>query len=151
MLRLGKLTDYAMLIMGQMARQPDIVLSATSLAEILHLSPPTVSKVLKILAEAKLVGSVRGLMGGYKLLHSASTITVADIIIAMEGAVTMTECCNNANLCALNTRCTMRDNWREINKLIQIMLAQFTLTDMLKPLAKGQRMIENMVEGLAHE
>ena len=55
MLRIGKLTDYAMLILSQMAKDPHSILSATFLAEALHLSVPTVSKILKMLSDASLL------------------------------------------------------------------------------------------------
>ncbi len=55
MLRIGKLTDYAMLIMSFMAKDPLYLMSATALAEALHLTAPTVSKILKMLGDANLV------------------------------------------------------------------------------------------------
>ena len=135
MLRLGKLTDYAMLVMSQMAKAPDAILSATSLAEMLHLPATTASKVLKMLSDADLVSSVRGADGGYHLARDASSITVADVIVAMEGGIAMTECCEAAGLCAIDSLCTMRDNWFKINNMVQSMLAGLTIADMLKPLS----------------
>jgi FeS assembly SUF system regulator len=137
MIRLSKLTDYAMLIMSQMAKDPDSVLSAAVIAEALHLSLPTVSKILKILAEGGLVGSVRGVDGGYHLARSASEISVADVITAMEGNVGVTACCESSDLCAIQSMCTMKDNWRKINTVVYSLLAKLTICDMLKPLPQG--------------
>jgi FeS assembly SUF system regulator len=137
MIRLGKLTDYAMLIMSQMARDPDSVLSAAVIAEGLHLSPPTVSKILKMLAEGDLVGSVRGVDGGYHLAREAQKISIADVITAMEGNMGMTACCESADLCAIQSMCTMKDNWKKINKMVYSLLAKLTIGDMLKPLPEG--------------
>ncbi len=144
MLRIGKLTDYALLIMSQMARESDAILSATLLAETLHLAPPTVSKILKILAEAGLLHSVRGADGGYHLARGAAEITVADVITAMEG-LAITVCCEQINLCALNSLCTVRENWQQINHAIQSLLARVSIADMLAPLNARA-----MLEGLAH-
>ncbi len=74
MLKIGKMTDYAMLVLSTMAKNPDSVLSAASLADMLNLSVPTVSKILKILGEAGLVSSVRGAEGGYHLGRPAKDI-----------------------------------------------------------------------------
>ncbi|MBV9576035.1 MAG: SUF system Fe-S cluster assembly regulator [Gammaproteobacteria bacterium] len=134
MLRIGKLTDYALLIISQMAREPHAILSAASLAERLHLTSPTVSKILKILSEAGIVSSVRGADGGYHLARLASDITVADIIIAMEGDLAMTACCETQDQCLL-TSCTMRENWQKINNMVHSLLASFTMLDMLTPLS----------------
>lgn len=134
MLRIGKLTDYAILILSEMAKSPDSLLSASSLAEALHLTPPTVSKVLKILAENGLVTSVRGAVGGYRLARKAATISLTDVITAMEGAIALTECCDDNTLCSINAMCTMRDNWRKINHKVADMLAEYTIVDMLSPI-----------------
>lgn len=134
MIRIGKLTDYAMLIVSRLAKTEGALLSATALAEEVHLSSTTVSKVLKILSEANLVKSVRGAEGGYLLAKSAAEITVADIITAMEGDFAITECCELSNQCAIHSICAMRDNWRKINKAIQAMLSGLTILDMLEPL-----------------
>lgn len=137
MLRIGKLTDYALLILSQMARDPLSVLSATHLADRLRLSAPTVSKILKILSEAGLVSSTRGAEGGYRLGRAASEITVADIIAAMEGQIAMTECCEKINLCGIDAVCTLRNNWRKINGMVQQLLGGITISDMLEPLSMG--------------
>jgi FeS assembly SUF system regulator len=137
MLRIGKMTDYAMLIMSQMAKTPDSILSATALADALHLTAPTVSKILKMLSEANLVNSIRGAEGGYLLSKPAIEISVADIIAAMEGDLALTECCEASGLCVIDSNCTMRANWKKINKMVYIMLSKLTIVDMLKPLSEG--------------
>lgn len=134
MIRLSKLTDYAMLIMSQMAKEHGNTLSASTLANTLKLTVPTVSKILKILCEAGLVASVRGAEGGYHLTSPPFTITLADIITAMEGAPALTECCNN-NLCVIDSMCTLKDNWRKINEIVLSLFNRLTLVDMLKPLS----------------
>lgn len=133
MLRIAKLTDYALRILSHMANEPESILSATSLARSLHLTTPTVSKILKILLEAQLVGSVRGVEGGYHLARPAVSITVADIIQAMEGDLAITECCKRLNLCNLKAICTMQGNWQTINKAIYKFLASVTISDMVNP------------------
>jgi FeS assembly SUF system regulator len=130
MLRIGKLTDYAILILGEMAGLPDAILSATSLAELLQLPLPTVSKILKILSEANLVTSIRGAVGGYRLAKPAANITLAHVITAMEGELALTECCEKSGLCGLDSFCKMQVNWQKINKLVLNLLMQWTILDM---------------------
>ena len=134
MLRIGKLTDYAVQIMSQLAKAKQELMSATLLADKLHLSVPTVSKILKMLAEGSLVTSVRGAEGGYLLAKPAAEISIADVINAMEGGVAMTECCGHASECIISPRCTMQDNWKKINNAVQAMLAQLSIVDMAGPL-----------------
>jgi len=133
MLRIGKLTDYAMLILSQMAKDPDSILSATAIAEALRLTVPTVSKILKILSEAQLVTSVRGAIGGYRLMRSAENITIAQVIVAMEGDLALTECCELTSQCIIDASCTMRENWKKINWLVSSILSKITILDMMRP------------------
>jgi FeS assembly SUF system regulator len=137
MLQINKLTDYAFIILSRLALDKNRIASATWIARESHLSLPTVSKILKILAEAKLVISFRGQGGGYQLAKNATDVSVADIVSAIEGKLAMTECCAAVNKCALNSLCTIKENWRTINKMIFSILAGLTLHDMIHPLKKG--------------
>lgn len=129
MIRIAKLTEYAMLVLSQLAKEPDSTLSAAYLAELLNLSAPTVSKILKMLSEAEMVQSVRGSDGGYHLIKKASNISVADVIIAMEGSLAMTECCETSGLCHLDSACAMQANWKRINQEIRAVLANYSVID----------------------
>lgn len=134
MLKIGKMTDYAMLILSTMAKEPALVMSAASLAESLHLSVPTVSKILKTLGDAGLVSSVRGAEGGYHLGKEAAAIRLTEVIEAMEGDLAMTECCESANLCSMGNTCAMQDNWFKINNLIKSLLSRISILEMSGPI-----------------
>jgi FeS assembly SUF system regulator len=135
MLRVSKLTDYATVIMSYLALTPKTVVSAAQIAQEIHINLPTVSKILKILSEAGLVISFRGAGGGYQLARPITEITVAEVVTAIEGKLAMTECCINENICALDSLCSLKDNWKIINKMILTALAGLTLQDMMMPLA----------------
>lgn len=135
MLRVSKLTDYATVVMTVLA-DAERVHSAQELAERAHLELPTVSKLLKQLAHAELVESFRGVNGGYKLAREPARITIAEIVIAMEGPIGMTECSAQAGLCGHEPHCGVRVNWQRINQAIAQALAGVTLADMVKPLPK---------------
>ena len=133
MLRVSKLTDYATVVMTCLAGSGDGVLSAQALAERARLEAPTVSKLLKQLAQAGLVVSTRGINGGYRLARLAEKITIADIVTAMEGPIGMTECSAHAGACGHEPHCGVRVNWQRINHAIADALASVTLADMVKP------------------
>ena len=133
MLRITKMTDYAILVIGELAKGRTIA-SATTLAASLHLNVPTVSKVLKILSAAGFVRAIRGAEGGYCLNNGASDITLADIVTAMDGKLAMTECCEQDGLCTIDSFCVFKENWKKINKAMHALLSQWTIKDMLTPL-----------------
>lgn len=135
MLRIGKLTDYAMLILSALAAEPDAIKSATTLAETLFLPATTVSKILKMLSDAGLVSSMRGAEGGYRLQKSAADIDVASVIAVMEGDIVMTECCEKVVLCTLQSQCGMKENWLKINSVVHALLSKISLQQMMSPLS----------------
>ncbi len=134
MLKINKLTDYATLILSHLANNPIEVVSATDIAKNIQLSIPTISKILKILCGAELVKSFRGAGGGYQLAKPANQINLTDIIFALEGDISLTECCKGTNACKLNAECTIKENWKKINDIVKTALAGLTLSDMSKPL-----------------
>ena len=134
MLKISKLTDYATVILSYLMQDPDRIASATAISGQVHLAVPTVSKILKILAESGLVISFRGTGGGYQLARAANEITLASVVTAIEGRLAITECCEIINSCVLDSLCSIKDNWKVINKMILQALDQITLSDMGKPL-----------------
>ena len=127
MLKLSRLTDYAAVVMAQIARHPHVPHAAAELAEAVQLPRPTVSKTLKMLVKAQLLVSQRGAQGGYWLARSASLITAADIISAIEGPVAMTECSQAQGECELAATCGVADNWQRVSLAIRTLLESVTL------------------------
>jgi FeS assembly SUF system regulator len=130
MLRIAKLTDYAVGLTTRMAAMPETRISAQQLAGELGLPAPTVAALLKKLSRAGLVVSLRGVDGGYLLARPARSISVADIIAAIEGPVALTECALRAGVCGLEAACATRDNWRLISRAVRVALEAVSLADM---------------------
>ena len=131
MLRVTKLTDYATVVLTALAESPARVHSATELAERAGLELPTVSKVLKPLAHAGLVESFRGSNGGYRLARAAETISLIEVVEAIEGPVGMTECSGEHSTCELESHCGVRGNWRHVNDVVADALRAVSLAQML--------------------
>lgn len=133
MLRLSKITDYGTIVMTHLARAPGRVQSAADIAHGTHVALPTVSKVLKLLTQEGLVLSYRGSQGGYSLARPPETISVAEIIAALEGPIAFTECSVDTGLCDQEASCAIRSNWQKINGVIRTALQGVTLAQMLEP------------------
>ena len=127
MLKLSRLTDYAAVILAQIARQPEQPQAAAELAEAVQLPHPTVSKTLKMLVKAGLLESRRGARGGYSLARPASRITAIDIITAIEGPVAMTECSHVGGDCELMATCGVAGNWQRVSLAVRALLDSVTL------------------------
>ncbi len=87
MLRITRLTDYSTQLLTHMAGAPEQVFSAKSLSDIMKIGQATTSKILKMLSARHIVLATRGAEGGYRLLKDPTGISLADILVAMEGPV----------------------------------------------------------------
>jgi FeS assembly SUF system regulator len=131
MLRVTKLTDYATVVLSSMADTPGRVHNATELAERAHLELPTVSKLLKTLAQAGLVEGFRGSAGGYRLAKPAAQISLIHIVEAIEGPLGMTECSGEHSNCEHETHCGVRSKWLRINDVVANALRGVSLAEMM--------------------
>jgi FeS assembly SUF system regulator len=130
MLRISKLSDYAIIILGHMAKAPSQTFAANDLAGSAGIGGPTVSKVLKALVKAHVVRSTRGPKGGYQLAQTPEKTSIANIIAALEGPIALTECSIDLSHCEQASSCNVRGNWSVINRAIHAALEAVTLADM---------------------
>ncbi len=129
MLRISRLTDYGTVLLAHLAAHQATVCSAADVAEATGIAPPTVSKLLKLLARAGLVTSTRGANGGYRLSRAPQEISAADVIDALEGPVSITEC--GAGECEHEEVCSVGNAWQRINVAIRRALQDVTLNDLV--------------------
>ena len=134
MLRLNRMTDYAILVLGALAHRHGETLASGRLAEVTDLAQPTVAKVLKMLLAAELVETQRGVRGGYRLMKISARISLVDIVEAMEGPIAVTDCIDGAREpCMASNCCCMRKHWKHINLAIRKALMDVTLEDLINP------------------
>ena len=134
MLRITKQSDYAIVLMTYIVSSEDRWLNASELATQAGLPQPIVSKILKLLTRGQLLESHRGVKGGYCLARSSSEITVAEIIEALEGPISVTECIEESpGECSQEAFCRVRGNWQRINHVLREALSEITLEEMARP------------------
>lgn len=156
MVRLGKLTDYGLVLMTCIARTETAasLRNARDLARESRLPLSTVSKLLKELLQSGLLISHRGTKGGYVLARDPQKISVLEIIAAIEGPMALTECSTDVTgLCTLESGCPIKSNQQIINQAIRGVLEKVTLSDLAHPLqltpihdAKG-RLVPTIASG----
>lgn len=130
MLRLSKLTDYAILIMSHMAQGDGAAQKASEIAAQVGVAQPTVQKILKALAKGGYLASQRGAKGGYYLAIPAQGISLTDLIETLEGPLALTECGYSPGSCRQEHSCTARNHWLQINQTIRHTLAGVSLAQM---------------------
>jgi FeS assembly SUF system regulator len=131
-LRISKLTDYGTVLLAHLATHQTTVLSAAEVAAATGIALPTVSKLLKSLARSGLVTSMRGVNGGYRLARPPQEISAADVIDALEGPVSITECSATDGDCEHESVCSVGSAWQRINVAIRRALEDVTLNDLVR-------------------
>ena len=133
MLKLSKLTDYAVVILAEMATNERALLNASALAARTKLPEPTVSKVLKTLTKNGLIHSTRGSNGGYVLQKQPSDIDMASVITALEGPIALTQCVDKVGdeYCDRAANCSVRGKWNPVNNAMQNALKNVSLAQMI--------------------
>jgi FeS assembly SUF system regulator len=136
MVRLGKLTDYGLVLMTCIAKgQGAPIRTARDLARESRLPLSTVSKVLKGLLQSGLLTSHRGIKGGYVLARDSHEISVLEMIAALEGPMALTECSTDVTgLCNLEQGCPIKSNQQIINQAVRGVLEKVTLSDLMEPM-----------------
>src|ERR687895_2052136 len=120
MLRLSKKADYALIAMKHLATRTDAAsASAREIAEQYDIPIELMAKVLQQLARRGLLTSHQGTRGGYRLARSSGAISVADIIQAIDGPLTVTACSTEAENCDQYNKCSVRDPlWRIKDRIV---------------------------------
>jgi Rrf2 family protein len=131
MLRLSKKADYALIAMKHLAQKRDAASSsAREIAEQYDIPIELMAKVLQRLVRTGLLRSHQGTRGGYALSRPSGTITVADVIQAIDGPFTVTSCSSDDNSCEQFGKCSIRDPLWRIKERIVAALGTVSLAEM---------------------
>jgi len=130
MLRIGKLTDYATVILAILAADRSRLLTAGALSTRTHIAAPTVAKLLKQMHRAGLVNSTRGTHGGYQLARDPEHISAAAILDALEGPIALTECSAGSGHCGIEHTCSVGRTWQRLSVAVRRSLSEITLAQL---------------------
>lgn len=134
-MRLSSLADYAVVMMAAAARHCGATcrLNATVMAEETGLPLPTVQKLVSRLSAAGLIESARGTGGGFRLARPPATISIADIVEAVEGPIAMTACVDqDRHDCCIEDKCRVKPHMHVVNGAVRGALAAVPLTQLVE-------------------
>jgi len=134
MLRLSKKADYALMAMKHLALRTDRgsqgSSSAREIAEQYDIPIELMAKVLQRLVRHGLLASHQGTRGGYQLARTPAQISVADVIQAVDGPVTVTACSTEEGTCEQFAKCNVRDPLWRVRERILSALGECTIAEL---------------------
>lgn len=125
----GRFAVTAMLDLAMRQTRGPVTLA--SISERQHISLSYLEQLFGKLRRHELVSSVRGPGGGYCLAKAPRSITVADIIAAVDEALDATQCGGKEN-CNDDKRCMTHDLWATLNVKMHEYLSAVSLADLIE-------------------
>jgi FeS assembly SUF system regulator len=130
MIRISRLSDYAVVIAAWLAEQTE-VRTLEDISGGTHIPLATVRKVTRLLTLGGLCAARKGAHGGYQLSEPAEQITLLAVLEAVDGELAMTQCAKSSGCeCSLVGHCAVEGGWRIINRVIRATLSHLTVADL---------------------
>lgn len=132
-MQITRQSEYAIRTMLELAQAtPGELLSAKYISEKQDVPEDFLKKTVKLLAMSDLVVTQRGTNGGVRLAKLASEITLADIIAAVEGPISLNLCLSPGYNCPNQPSCPVSRNLARAQQALLDELRKETLADMLR-------------------
>lgn len=142
MLSFTRKVDYAVVALARLAEQAEAAggpMSARQIASDYGLPLPLLMNLLKDLQRGGVITSTRGAHGGYLLAEPPQSISIMQVIEAVEGAPELTPCCGEnygmnpeERTCRMVGSCPMSESMKRLHAKVIEMLEQVTLADMIE-------------------
>jgi Rrf2 family protein len=127
--------DYASRALLSLALHTDTdsPTSVRDIAERTGLPQPYLEQILLALKGAGLVRSKRGVGGGYVLARAAETITLGQIVSAVDGPIVAGDfgAPHENGACEHEGQCVLLSVWADVGEYMRTHLDSFTLADMV--------------------
>lgn len=139
-LELTRGSEYALRAVLYLAEQaPGEICALHAVAGAKDVPQSFLAKVFQNLVHADLVVSHRGARGGFSLARPADEITMADVIEAIDGPVSLNPCIASPAYCVSSAVCPVHDVWCRAQGAMMDVLATATFADLASQPAPGRR------------
>lgn len=139
MMRISTKGRYALRIMLDLVSHADgDPVSLRDVAERQHITPKYMESIMALLLHEKLVVSVRGKAGGYRLTRPAADYNAYEVLCAAEGDLAPVACLSaSAQSCELANQCATLPLWRGLDAVIRDYLSRVTLAELAQGKAEN--------------
>ena len=119
-------TEYAIRAILYMSRQPaGQIVYKKDICKEQDITPAFLTKILQPLIKDGIVGSQRGVGGGFFLARAPAEITLLDIIKSQEGPVYLNQCLIEAGSCEREFFCPVHGAWAQIRNEFMATLSRY--------------------------
>jgi len=138
-MRLTMFTDFGLRALMRLAGEPGRSFSTTEIATEFAISRNHLIKVVRDLAEAGFVETQRGAGGGFRLARPAKSITLGQVVRALEQRHALVECFRaDGGDCTLTPRCRLKSRLAAAREAFMRELDAATLAECAIPAPSGR-------------
>lgn len=142
--------EYGLRCLLQLAQaNPTAGMPVKEIASKEGISPAYVEKLLRLMAKAGLIHSVRGIHGGYRLNRKPSEISLGEVVKALGSIPTTVEICGrhpgNRSSCVHIDECCIRSAWATLAHAINGFMGKVMICDLIGPEAKVKQTLQNRI------
>jgi Rrf2 family protein len=130
MLGITRQADYALRAVVEVAQLPEGERAPTAvIAERQKIPLPFLAKIVSQLAVKGILEATRGASGGVSLARPAESITLLDVVEAIDGPITLNRCVHNPDLCDMADDCPIHPVFVEAQELLVDRLKHTTFAE----------------------
>jgi len=126
-------TEYAIRALLFLAKQPEgEIVFKKDICSTQDITPAFLTKILQPLIKAGIVGSQRGVGGGFYLAKSPDQVTLLDVVEAEEGPLHLNLCLESNGACSRDVFCPVHGAWHEVQDKMIAVLRGYTFADLAR-------------------
>ena len=125
-------TDYALRAVCHMYQDRGRIFSVPELVTALRMPRPFLRKLLQELTRKRIIRSIRGKGGGFRLVRSVEKLSLADILEVFQGPFSLNECTFKKKACPNIIRCPIKKRIDVIEAHVLKELKSVTVGSLLK-------------------
>ncbi len=129
-MKLSKTSEYALRILGFMAKEPEKLYSAKYLIDNLHISDKYLRRLLTALSKSGFIKSIQGRDGGYSFDKSTDQILLIDILESVDGSDKYSGCVLGFDQCSDENPCIMHSSWVSVRDKFDEVFRNKSLSDL---------------------
>lgn len=123
-------SDYALRCLGRMSRLArGETAKVDDIAAREGVPSAFLRKIFQKLVDAGLIASKKGRGGGFYLVRRAEDLNLKEILEAVQGRISMSDCVSDPKSCARSRRCSTRRGIANVERRFVDLLSGYTLND----------------------
>ncbi len=130
-MRITNQSEYAIRAIMEMAKNPEMIYTPSSLYEKIDVPKLFLAKILQRLAKKGILKSIRGATGGFSFKKSLQDITLLEIVEAIEGNASLNKCLMDGHLCDRKNFCPVHLIWVEAQESLNRVLSKKSIYQIL--------------------